>query len=361
MKKKRWIRRILIIVVILLVFTIAYLIYLFTAYKRLPDRQYEETGITGAYSYLADDEAINAGRAYNFVTYNIGFGAYTEDYSFFMDGGKHSWAESEEGLMANMCEIADVINRTGADFVLLQEVDLDGTRSYHINELELMNEFIKGYYYTYTVNYDSPFICFPLLQPHGKNKSAMVTYSKGAIAQTVRRSLPVADDVSKILDYDRCYMVSKVPLANEKMLCIYNVHLSAYLKDDSVKKKQLEMLFNDMITEYKMGNYVICGGDFNQNLKNEDDTDAPNWGKTFPRNMIPEGFRVALDEAVPSNIEHNSCRNADAPYDEETTYTVTTDGFIISDNIKVNFYINCDGGYEFSDHDPVLMQIILKE
>ena len=49
------------------------------------------------------------------------------------------------------------------------------------------------------------------------------------------------------------------------------------------------------------------------------------------------------------------------PYDEELTYTVTLDGFIVSDNVQVNYYQNMDWGYEFSDHDPVLMQFILEE
>lgn len=361
MKKRRTIRRIITILIILLIAVAGYVAYVFLSYERLPDRQYIETQTTGAYSYFADDEAINAGRAYNFVTYNIGFGAYTKDYSFFMDGGKYSWAQSEEGLMANICEISDVINKTGADFVLLQEVDLDGTRTYHIDELELLNEFIKGYYYAYSVNYNSKFMLVPPWQPHGANKSCLVTYSKGAIAETVRRSLPIDEGIGKYFDYDRCYAVSKIPLANEKMLCIYNVHLSAYSDDKNMKNAQLEMLFNDMENEYKMGNYVVCGGDFNRNMKKDAKESEYSWGGPFPRDMLPKGFRMAIDEAVPANIEHDSCRNANEPYNEETTFTVTTDGFIVSDNIRVNFYTNCNGGYEFSDHDPVMMQILLKE
>ncbi len=38
------------------------------------------------------------------------------------------------------------------------------------------------------------------------------------------------------------------------------------------------------------------------------------------------------------------------------TYTVTLDGFIVSDNVVVNEYQNVDFGYEYSDHDPVVMR-----
>ncbi len=361
MGKKRIFIKILIVLLVLVVICASYVFYFYKSYKREPDETYLETGITGAYSYFQDDEAINTQRAYNFLTYNIGFGAYTPEYSFFMDGGKYSWAFSEEELMANMCEITDVINNTGADFVLLQEVDTDGTRTYHINELELLNQFLKGFYVSNAIEFDSSFIFFPPWQPHGKNQSVLVTYSKGRIASSIRRSLPISEGFMKVIDYDRCYMVNKIPTANEKNLCIYNVHLSAYTNDEELKRAQIQKLFDDMAFEYKNGNYVICGGDFNQNLRAIADDNAPDWALPFPRDMIPNGFRLAIDEAKPENVVHDTTRNADEPYNPDTTFTVTTDGFIVSDNVNVNFYINTDSGYKYSDHDPVFMQVILKD
>lgn len=361
MKVKKLLKFIIILLSLIILVVGGYLIYAFKTYTRLPDRTYPETDITGSYSYFNDGEALNAGRAYNIMTYNIGFGAYTSDYSFFADGGKSSWAESEETLLANICEITDLINFSGSDFVLLQEVDLDGTRTYHVNELEMINKFVKGYYYNMAVNYDSSFMFYPLYQPHGKNKSCIVTYSSNPIIESVRRSLPVEESFNKFFDLDRCYMVTKIPTANEKKLCIYNVHLSAYTDDDTIKRGQIQMLLDDMLSEYKLGNYVICGGDFNRNIKKEHKDNVPSWAMDFPREMIPKGFSFAIDKTISDSVAHDSCRNADIPYDEEKSLTVTVDGFIISDNISVNFYTNMDCGYEYSDHDPVLMQFILKE
>ena len=59
------------------------------------------------------------------------------------------------------------------------------------------------------------------------------------------------------------------------------------------------------------------------------------------------------------DIAHDTCRNANEPYNDETTMTVTLDGFIISDNIAINYYKHSDWGYEYSDHDPVVMQFFL--
>lgn len=42
-------------------------------------------------------------KEYSALTYNIGFGAYTPDFSFFMDGGKFSWAKSKDSVLKNGC------------------------------------------------------------------------------------------------------------------------------------------------------------------------------------------------------------------------------------------------------------------
>ena len=42
------------------------------------------------------------------------------------------------------------------------------------------------------------------------------------------------------------------------------------------------------------------------------------------------------------------------------TYTVTLDGFIISDNIECLSYENVNTGYSYSDHDPVKVEFVLK-
>ena len=49
-----------------------------------------------------------------------------------------------------------------------------------------------------------------------------------------------------------------------------------------------------------------------------------------------------------------TCRNNDVPYEKGYTYTVTVDGFIVSDNVKAAAQ-NIDTGFEFSDHNPVLL------
>lgn len=358
-----------IVVILLLLILAGYVVYVFAAYDRLPDNlQLEISRNSGLISEDSDnsdmpgDSAFTAGKAYSVMTYNIGFGAYLPEYSFFMDGGKSSWGKDEDSVAAAVCGAAGIVSDVNPDFALLQEVDRDGTRSYHIDELELLNQSIAGYYYTYAQNYDSPFLFFPPWEPHGANKAGLVTYSRAEITDAIRRSLPISKSFSKFVDLDRCYSISRIPLDEGKMLCLYNMHMSAYGSSDEIRTGQLAMLYEDMEVDYRAGNYVICGGDFNHNLKTEASENAPEWAYPFPRESLPEGFRMAIDDVAGGTEDtvHNTCRSADEPYNEETTYTVTLDGFIISDNVIVESYSHMDLGYEYSDHDPVVMQFTLK-
>lgn len=360
-KTKRFLKLLLILIIVLVVGAIGYVAYIYFSYSRIEDNQSLETSTVGSYSYFQDNEALHSGRAYNILTYNIGYGSNDKDFSFFMDGGKSSLAASDENVMSNICEIANVINRSGVDFIMLQEVDVNGTRSYHIDELELLNQFLKGFYYNSAVCYDSKFLPYPVFEPYGANKSVQVTYSPYPIVQAVRKSLPVSQGFNKLFDYDRCYIKSRIPTAKEKDLILYNVHLSAYTDDVELKRNQIKTLLDDMESEYKKGNYVICGGDFNQNIRDDVElSNTPAWAEQFPKELLPEDFFFAIDVAEPRFIEHNSCRNLDEPYNEDTTFTVTVDGFIVSQNVRVHFYNNTNWDYRFSDHDPVLMQFFLR-
>lgn len=102
------------------------------------------------------------GETYKIVSYNIGFGAYESDYGFFMDGGTESRAWSEERLTANLDRIARTLTDQNADFYLVQEVDIDSTRSYHVDEREPLYAALSWENSVFCQNYDSPYLMYPL-------------------------------------------------------------------------------------------------------------------------------------------------------------------------------------------------------
>ena len=179
----------------------------------------------------------------------------------------------------------------------------------------------------------------------------------------MRRSLPISTGFSKFLDLDRCYTVSRVPTENGRELVLYNVHLSAYGGSDEIRAAQMNMLFGDMLGEYRQGNYVVCGGDFNhdftgnstQVLNGGEMTDF-GWAQPFPIEMLPEGLTRC--DNYTGEVTQPTCRNCDIPY-VEGNFTIIVDGFIVSDNVTVNYLENVQTGFRYSDHNPVLMRFVL--
>lgn len=352
-----------------------YIIYVFSSYYRIEDNlTLEITPPKTEGSAATDTNSIDSidgrssmpspGETYSIITYNVGFGAYTPDFSFFMDGGESSVAKSKESVIETISGATALVDGYDPDFILFEEVDLDSTRSYHVDQYAMISDTFDSYYTDFAINYDSPFLFYPLTEPHGKSKAGIAVYAKYEIESALRRSLPISTSFSKFFDLDRCYSISRIPTSNGKYLCIYAVHLSAYGNSDEIREGQISMLCGDMAKDYEAGNYVICGGDFNHDLKDEtgENPGQFSWAYPFPRQSLPEGFSFCLDSFDDAEKEtmHDSARNADMEYEEGVTFTITLDGFIVSDNVEMTEYEQIDEGYAFSDHDPVYMEFVLK-
>lgn len=346
---------------ILLLVVMVYVGYVYFSYKRLPDMLEVATELPA--QKVEGKEEVQTDTTYRAITYNIGFGAYTPDYSFFMDGGKSSWAESKESVLQTVDGAAALTAGRQPDFVIFEEVDRDSTRSYHVDQKKILDGYFENYYSAFAQNYDSAFLFYPFTQPHGKSKSGLTVYSAFPIESTMRRSLPISTSFSKFVDLDRCYSVSRIPVENGRTLCLYALHTSAYGNSDAIREGQIQMLCDDMEKEYKQGNYVVCGGDFNHDLKNlsGNNEEAESWAYPFPREALPDGFSFCIDRFSEEEKEAmwDSARNADMEYVEGVTYTVTLDGFIISDNVSCEQYEHIRSGYQYSDHDPVLLEFKL--
>ena len=103
-------KRILLVLLVVILLFGGYAAYVFGTYYRLPDKLTLEVKRNGANSYFDEDFSLVPGEAYFIMTYNIGFGAYRKDYSFFMDGGKSSWGKDEESVIAGICGMGEIIN-----------------------------------------------------------------------------------------------------------------------------------------------------------------------------------------------------------------------------------------------------------
>lgn len=354
-----------VLVGVLLLIVAAYVIYVVVSYHRIEDNQ--QITPDAALSDTPAGEQVNTDETYRIVSMNMGFGAYTPEFDFFMDGGKGSWAESRESAQNSITGAIESLAGYGPDFLMLQELDVDATRTYHLDEYELVRFLLPEYTSAFAVNYDSAFLFWPLYQPHGKTKAGIALFSEYEILDTLRRSLPISQSFSKFLDLDRCYTINRIAVENGRELVLINVHLSAYGADESIMQGQREMLFADMQAEYEKGNYVIAGGDFNHDMigiSNEyfgnQVTESESWAKPFDFEAVPEGFTVGAKKLVEEGRTDlaATCRDTGRAYDGTNDRWIL-DTFIYSDNIKVTEYDTVDLDFAYSDHNPVTMKFEL--
>lgn len=358
-KGKKWWKILLGVLAGILAIILIYLAYVLISYNRIGDNQ--ELDVEGR----AKASAARVDTEYTAMTYNIGFGAYTPDFTFFLDGGKQSWAASKDSVIDCIDGDIDLLKKHRVDFALLQEVDTNSTRSYHVDQAQRIRDAFDDMSSTFAVNYHSAFLFYPIFQPHGASNSGVLTLSGVQIDSGLRRSLPISESLSKFLDLDRCYSVNRIPTENGKELVLINTHLSAYGTNGDLQSQQLEKLFGDMREEYEKGNYVICGGDFNHDflgnskeIFNDEVTEEYSWAAPFPDEMIPAHFKKVTD--YKSGVTVPSCRNCDKPYGPDC-FTVIVDGFIVSDNVEVTCVDVVDNQFTYSDHNPVEMKFKLKK
>ena len=357
-KRFKWWKIPIVILLVVIIVAGGYVAYLLLSYNRIEDNQ-----VLDVY-HEAQTKEVLPDTEYTAVTANLGFGAYTPDYTFFMDGGTQSWAASKESVVACIDGSADLIKAQNADIVFLQEIDDDSTRSYHIDQRQMLNDSFKGYDSVFARNFHSAFLAVPPLQPHGFANSGIFTLADFELTDSVRRSLPISESFSKLFDLDRCYSVSRAKTSNGKELALFNLHLSAYGTDGDLQSQQMTMLFNEMKEEYDKGNYVIAAGDYNHDFTGESRNvfndmsqyEERTWAAPFPDDMIPDGFSKVTDYA--SGIVTPSCRDCDIPYSDES-FTVIVDGFMVSDNITPTYVDIIDNGFRYSDHNPVVMKFQL--
>lgn len=328
---------------------------LFLAYATIDDYQPEEV-----IDLHTDNQAdvLPDTATFDLFSWNIGYAGLDASMDFFYDGGAQM-RPTEEGVANNLTGIANtLLSYNNLDFILLQEVDRDSKRSYHMNEYAVIEQMFPGYYSSFGKNYDVAFVPIPLKEPMGKVLSGLMTLSKYAPSAVSRYGFPGNYSWPvRLFMLDRCFLVNRFPISNGKELLVINTHNSAY-DDGSLRKHQMEYLQDMLLNEYKTGNYVIVGGDWNQ-TPNGFVPELPGYlfdtiNLTFVEKDFPAAdWAWAFDTQLPTN------RRVDTPYNRATSLTTVIDCFLLSPNIRVDTVKTIHLGFQYSDHQPVLLKVAL--
>lgn len=352
--------KILFVLILILVLAAGVGIGLLTIFQYNPDDS--ENLVLDGTAELSPEQ----GKPIKLMTWNIGYAALGDNADFFMDGGKKVYTADKDRVKQNLEGIKEVIIEEDADIYFLQEIDRDSNRSYHINELEEIKTALEEgagakYQTMFANNFKTLYVPYPI-PPIGKVDSGIFTASCFRCQRADRIKLPCPFDwpISTV-NLKRCLMVTRVRLSgSSKYLVLINQHLEAY-DDGEGKKAQTEAMLKVMEQERNDGNYVIAGGDFNQIFSDVDMSAYPvfegNWepGILDVEEFLPD-FTPIMDNTTPT------CRSLDKPYtgDDANHQFYMIDGFVVSDNIKVKNIETMDLGFMYSDHNPVILEFILK-
>ena len=358
--KKTIVLIISIMVRILLVLAGAYtllLLYL-TATEYRPDDT-ESLNVESRYDGI--NPGIEQGVSNTLVIWNIGYGGLGDNADFFMDYGKMVYTADLPRVQTNMNGIMDILSDIDADIIMLQEVDTDSSRSYHIDETAMISELYSDYDRTFAFNYKVDFVPYPV-PPIGKIGSGIMTLSRYKIASAERIQLPCPFKWPvRIANLKRCLSINRIPVeGSDKELVMINLHLEAY-DDGEGKAAQAQMLMDILNEESAKGNYVIAGGDFNQcfsNIENDLPVFPDQWQPAYMDiGPFEKDWKFLMSEETPS------CRSLYTPLagnDPDSLQYYIIDGFIVSSNIRVDSYEIKDLGFANSDHNPQVLNITLE-
>ena len=350
-----------VLILILLVIVVGFLGYLkITEYN---PKKIENLKVENKEKETKDDKNNNyeLNKEYKLLSWNVGFFGMDKNIDFFMDGGKMVFPISQKQVEENISKAIEEIKKENPDIINLQEVDKYSKRTGFMDQVKILNEkFKQNSIFAY--NMKVKFVPYPI-PPLGQMETGIYSSSKKEILNPERHQLPIAFKYPvRLSNFKRAFTVSYSNInGSDKKLVLLNAHLDAYDDEKSgFKKKQTEEILNFMKKEREKGNYVILSADFNQNLKmlNKDEMEKiPSnlWrASNFDTELLSDKFKLL-------HPNENTARLNNKPYKKgsENTYYYVIDGFVVSDNIKVNEIKVNDLDFQNSDHNPVVLKFEL--
>lgn len=188
-------------------------------------------------------------------SYNIGHGQGIKE---------NPWDYRDKDItLRQLSLVADAIARIDADILLLQEVDLDSRRTFHMNQLEFIKRKAEYPYHACALLWEKNYVPFPYW-PIGHH----IGYVRAA--NCILSKFPLSNHERVVFDKPESnpfwynwgyidYALERVNVAvGSKTLVVINVHLDAF--DKAAREKQIGVVEN-YVKDIDLP--VILGGDFN--------------------------------------------------------------------------------------------------
>ncbi len=354
---KKLIKRIVWILVLAVLFAALYL-GVIIVWGTFTDYKPEE--ITKLELNKKEESTILSDSTFTFLSWNIGFCGLGAEMDFFYDGGKMVRPTPElvkkytSGVLGYLQSVDSI------DFIFLQEVDKNSARTGRQDETEIIRTTLSEYVSSYGCNYKVSFVPLPFTNPLGKVEMGQMNLSKDQPVLSQRYSYFSAYAWPKrLFMLDRCFVVSRFKLDKGKELVLMNTHNSAYDAGGKLREAEMPIIRDLIMAEFLKGNYVLAGGDWNQNppgydLSKVDPTYPAVKRESLDGTLFPNDWQIVYDPQKPTN------REIDAPLTKKLTEGTIIDYFILSPNIQLEAIKTFSQDFQFSDHEPVFLKIKIK-
>ncbi|MBF2017889.1 MAG: endonuclease/exonuclease/phosphatase family protein [Rivularia sp. T60_A2020_040] len=278
------------------------------------------------------------------ITYNIGY----------LSGLTNNQAVDREKKLFddNLKTVVDALKPFNADFIGLQEIDLESKRSFNINQVAELAEQLSFNQAGIAINWDKNYVPFPYLpfSAHfGKILSGQAILSRYPITNNKRI---VLDKVASkpffynALYLDRVAQVSEIKV-NNRSIIIINVHLEAF--DIPTRRKQTEYI-QKLLSEYVDKYPVLLIGDFNSTVP------------PIPENPQPTVDILLKTAAIKSALPPEALNNPQiATFPSDKPIVKFDYVFYTPKNIELIEWRIVDQVKQASDHLPVMMKFRFKD
>jgi endonuclease/exonuclease/phosphatase family metal-dependent hydrolase len=194
------------------------------------------------------------------MTWNIRYGFGRGPW--FGDACGYKVLYSKEEILANLEKIALRIKQVNPDILLLQEAELNSSRSAYVNEVKWLLDKTDFNYAAYGLQWKAQFVPSDGL---GRIEETNAILSRWKLKDAKRFQLDRRQDQIAIerYFYERyCMVEATVEIPGFKDLVVLNIHASAFATDDT-KYKNLKEFTKELDELSASGKFFVAGGDLN--------------------------------------------------------------------------------------------------
>jgi hypothetical protein len=154
--------------------------------------------------------------------------------------------------------------RTSSRHVSSTEVDSGSRRTFYIDERELISNRLSSVCVSYARNHGVPFVPYPYLQPLGRIRILWASIRKPVEANRYKLPKFVSLAGFRVPPSTMPFTFTISARARERVG--RDECSSGSMGDGNIRNQELRPLGDLALEEYKKGNYVIVGGDWNSVL-----------------------------------------------------------------------------------------------